>query len=510
MWLDRTNNLVVYDTPDAAKIAATVPGAKRLTNGYVAAPATLYNFQLLRWLGFKVPAPMERYDWPITNQYRPREHQKAMANFMVAHPHCLNLSDMGSMKTLAALWAADFVQQNLNCRVLIVSPLSTLQRVWSDAIFQNFLGRRTVRVLYGDAEKRRSLLREPADFYVVNHDGVAVIAKELEQRADIRVVILDEASAYRDFRTKRHKLARHLFAKKDYLWLMTGTPTSNGPTDAYGLAKLVNNAFGETFTSYQSRVMTKVSMFKWVPKNGSHETAHRLMQPSIRFAIGDCIDLPPCTTQARDVELSPEQAKAYKAMKAHCVALVAQGQITAVNEAAVRTKLIQIACGAVYDAHHDVHKVDAAPRIAALREVMQECREKIIIFAPLTSIVQLLYKELKDYTREIIDGSVDAKTRSNIFRRFETEASPRVLIAHPATMAHGLSLVAATAIIWYAPVDRTELYLQANKRIDRPGQIKATTIVQLAATPIEREIYKRLAANESLQGLTLKLARGEL
>jgi len=513
MWLDRQRNVVVYDTPEFAKITASVPGAVRLHNGYVAAPATLYNLQLLRWLGFKVPAPMDEagYDWP--GKFTPFQAQRVTSNFLTVHPRAFVLSDMGTGKTLAALWAADFIMRSLGTglRCLIVAPLSTLQRVWSDAIFQNFLGRRTCRVLHGDAAKRRQLLSQPADFYIVNFDGVGVLAKELADRADIRMVICDEASAYRDFRTKRHRLARQLFAKKDYLWLMTGTPTPNGPTDAYGLAKLVNNAFGETFTSYQARVMTKVSVFKWVPRNGSHETAHRLLQPSIRFAISDCIDLPPCTTQARDVELSIEQAKAYKAMKAHCVALVAKGQITAVNEAAVRTKLIQIACGAVYDSAHDIHLVDASPKLKALREVMQECNEKIIVFAPLTSVIQLLYKELKEYTRAVINGQVGHRERSETFRAFQDgNAALRVLIADPATMAHGLTLTAATTVVWYAPIGRTELYLQANKRIDRPGQTKATTIVQLAATPVEREIYRRLEANENLQGLTLKLARGEL
>jgi SNF2 family DNA or RNA helicase len=75
-------------------------------------------------------------------------------------------------------------------------------------------------------------------------------------------------------------------------------------------------------------------------------------------------------------------------------------------------------------------------------------------------------------------------------------------------MSHGLTLVAATCIIWYAPTDRTEIYLQANKRIDRPGQTKTNVVVQLAATRIEREIYRRLEANESMQGLILDLAKG--
>jgi SNF2 family DNA or RNA helicase len=155
-----------------------------------------------------------------------------------------------------------------------------------------------------------------------------------------------------------------------------------------------------------------------------------------------------------------------------------------------------------------VHRVDVAPRIAALREVMAECPAKIIIFAPLTSVLNLLNQELKEFTRAVINGAVTQKERSELFRSFQDDEKPRVLIADPATMAHGLTLTAASTIIWFAPTDRTELYLQANKRIDRPGQVRSTTIVHLAASPVEREIYRRLAANESMQGLILQLAKG--
>ena len=517
MWLDQTRNLVIYDTPDPTKITSVVPGSKHVANGYVACPNTLHNLQLLRWLGFPVPSPMEgNYDWP--GQYTPFNAQRVTANFLAVNPRAFVFNDLGSGKTLSALWAADFLMGGKSTppaqgpfRALVVAPLSTLNRVWGDAIFRNLLGRRTHLVVYGDARKRREILARPADFYIINYDGVNVIRDALAARPDLRMVIVDEASAYRDFRTRRHKLARQLLGPKDYLWLMTGTPTPNGPTDAYGLAKLVNNAFGESFTSYQSRVMTKVSQFKWVPRAGAHKMANDLMRPSVRFAISDCVDLPPCTTQSRDVELSPDQNKAYKEMKRQLQITVKNGQpITATNEAVLRLKLIQIACGAVYGPDREINHIDAAPRIAALRETMEQCREKIIVFAGLTSVLNLLYKELKDYSREIINGSVSQSKRSDVFRAFENSPNPRVLLADPATMAHGLSLVAATTVIWYAPTDRTELYLQANKRIHRPGQVNATTIVNLVATPVEKEIFRRLEANETMQGLILALAKGEI
>src|SRR5258707_902844 len=178
-------------------------------------------------------------------------------------------------------------------------------------------------------------LANSAGFYIINPEGLEVRKRALDvtARPDIRLVIVDEASMYKDRTTGRHALARKLLGPRDYLWMMTGTPTPNAPTDAYGLAKLVNNCHGESFASFQSRTMMRFNQFVWKPRSGAHGEVHRLLQPSVRFAISDCIDLPPCTTQAREVELSPAQAKAYKELKRDYVLMTRSGPVTAQNEA---------------------------------------------------------------------------------------------------------------------------------------------------------------------------------
>ena len=524
MWYDAASNTLVYDAPEPQVLTRSCTDARQLYNGYVALPAHLDNLQALARLGFPVIAPMDlNYDWPIMRGRQPLIHQKVMANFMALNPRSFNLSAMGTMKTLAALWAADYIMQRYpkgECKALIVAPLSTLHRVWVNEIFQNFCGRRTCVVLHGTARKRQELLAQPHDFYIINHDGVGVgaqvdrkiklggFAESLASRTDIRIALVDEFSAYADASTRRHRVARSLLAGRPYFWLMSGTPTSNGPLDAYGPAKLVNDAFGETLTNYRLRVMMQISNFKWAPKRGAHEEAKKLLSPSVRYAIEDCIDLPPCTVQGRDAEMSAEQRKAFEQLKRDFRFMVKEGKaITAVNEGVLRWKLLQICAGAIYDGDRFVHWLDSTPRLKVLKEVMHEANEKIIIFAPLTSVVNLLYSALKDeFSCAIVNGEVNYKDRSVIFQDFQSSDKPRVLIAHPQTMAHGLTLTAASMIVWYAPIDRTEIYIQANKRIDRPGQTKNTTIVQIASSPIEREIYRRLEANETMQGCLLKLA----
>jgi SNF2 family DNA or RNA helicase len=524
MWFDTSSASLLYQTPNPLAIAQLCPDARQLQDGRVVVPASLANLQRLRRIDLPIIRPLDYwYDYPRNRNIiaQPFEAQRITANFLATTPRGFVLSDMGTGKTMASLWAADYVMGQHppgTFRALIIAPLSTLRRVWADEIFNHFAGRRTAVVVHGDAKKRQELLAQPADFYIINHDGLKVglpkhkkeewtkLAKDLRDRADIRMVIVDECSAFRESRSDRSRAARQIITPRDYVWMMSGTPTPNGPLDAYGLAKLMNGAYGQSYNAYRQEVMTQVSTFKWVPRVGAHQVVQKLLSPAVRFAIEDCVDLPEMVVQARDAEMSSEQAAAYKEFKKEMVVAVKSQQITAANEGAARMKLIQIACGAVYDHEHNSHFLDCEPRIAVLREAIEQATRKVIVFAPLTSVLEMLKIKLsKDYTCEVVNGAVSDKKRSEIFRRFSQESDPHVLLADPGTMAHGLTLVAATTVVWYAPTDKTELYLQANKRIHRPGQVHTTSVVQISSSPIEREIYRRLASNESMQGVVLKL-----
>jgi SNF2 family DNA or RNA helicase len=528
-WFDQKHNVLLYPSAYTSNIQQAIPEARTVNGHYLAVPRTLRNCQVLRWFQYPVPPIMTDYDWPAPPELVPYESQRITANFLVTHPRSFILSDMGVGKTNAILWAADWLMRHYpkgTCCALVVAPLSILQRVWGDAVFRNFLGNRTYAVLHGTAEQRLSALERPADFYLVNHDGVgtgahtqkrlelAGFSKALADRDDIRIAIVDEASAYKDGTTKRHRLARLVFGSKEYLWLASGTPTPNAPTDAYGLAKLVNNAFGKSFTNFKLDTMYQAfpGSFKWLPRKDGYDKARKLLTPSVRFDIKDVWDGPEMTTQQREVPLTEQQKKLMADLKRDFVIRVKSGEpISAANEAAARQKFIQISLGAVYDEQHKAHLLDAKLRIEELKAVIREAPGKLLIFAPLTSIVTLLYKELSAWSREIVNGDTSQKDRARIFQDFQQGPDPRLLIADPGTMAHGLDLWMAQSVVWYGTTDKTELYLQANKRAHRPGQKFPVTIVQLVSNALEREIYKRLESNTALQGALLDVVRkGEL
>ena len=94
--------------------------------------------------------------------------------------------------------------------------------------------------------------------------------------------------------------------------MMTGTPASQSPADAYGLAKVVNpEGVPNFYTAWRDKVMNKVTLYKWAAKHNAAELVHEALQPAIRFSKAQCLDLPPVLTTTREVPLTPQQAKYY-------------------------------------------------------------------------------------------------------------------------------------------------------------------------------------------------------
>lgn len=520
-----TKTILYPNVADPERITTVLTEAKLLGDKHVIVPHDMRSMQVMRHMGFPALSPiLTDYDWPHNpNKFdKPFDHQRAMAAFMTLHPRCFNLSDMGTGKTLATLWALDYLMQlGMVRRVLILSPLSTIYRVWDDEIFTHFLSRRSAKIVYGTRDRRLAACHEDSDFYIINHDGPGVgsgksakglvlgeLGKYLRDNDDIDAVVVDEGSVYKDSATNRYRVLRQIIGGKPYVYWLTGTPTPVEPTNAWAQARAVRRDYSESFVGFRERTMFKISQFKWAPKKEGMAMAAAILQPAIRFHRDECLDLPDVMIETRDVELSANQKKAFDDMKKTLKAQVGAGVINAINEATMRTKLIQIACGAVYGPEHEVHKIDCQPRLQELEDVIEQTSYKLLIFAPLTSVINLLYSELRNrYTVEKVTGEVSAKRRNSIFKSFQDDPNPRIIVADPGCMAHGLTLTAADTTVWFGPTDKPEIYQQANKRMDRPGQHNAMLIVRLAATPVEREIYRRLDSREKMQGIILDLVK---
>lgn len=467
--------------------------------------------RVLRNLGIKAPAPiMHYYDW--VGEFTPYAHQKSTAAFLTMNMKALVLNEIGTGKTQSALWAADYlINAGVINKVLIISPLSTLERVWGDAIFKGLLHRRHV-VLHGSAKRRKQLLKSEADFYIINHDGFPIISDQAMGMFDL--VIIDEAAVYRTPNTTRFRLFRKWMDNNPdtRLWLMTGTPTPNNPTDAWALAKLVDSPYApRTFGSFRDQVMEKYGQYTYLPRATALDTVKHVLQPAVRFTRDECFDLPDTVFQTREVNLTAEQRMHYDKMMRSFITDVAGGeQITAVNEAVKLQKLIQIACGVAYNDMGENVELDCKPRVNAVLEVIEEVGGKVIVFVPLTGTLHMLERELsKHYTVAVVNGAVSSKKRNVIFHDFQENSDPKIIVAHPATMAHGLTLTAASSIVWYGPITSNEQYVQANGRVERIGKRHTSNVIHIEATALERKMYKRLETKQKLQGLLLDLIQQE-
>jgi SNF2 family DNA or RNA helicase len=470
---------------------------------------TLESAKVLRNLGFNVPAPIRyQYKWP--GKFKPFAHQVVMSEFLTLHRRAFNLSEMGSAKTNASLWAADWLMSTGRVRkALILSPLSTLERVWATDIFDTLMHRRCV-IVHGSREKRKAALATDVDFYIMNHDGLGIpeIVEEINRRPEIELIIVDEASMFRNHQTRKYKalekLARNLERR---LWLMTGTPCPNDPTDAWALAKLVApERVPKFFGAFKRATMMQISQFKWVPRADAYTTAFEAMQPAVRFKKADCLDLPPVTQQDRQCELSDEQRKAFNELKATMVAEAKKGEkITAVNAADKIGKLRQILCGAI-KVDEEYQTFDHAPRLKVLLEAINEASAKVLVVAPFKGIVRALLKELEaHYSVGMLNGDVSPNARNRIINEFKTQVDPHILLCHPKVMSHGLNLTEADTLIFYAPIYSNDEFQQVTERFNRAGQKRKMTIIRMAAHPLEWEIYRLIDARKNTQNSILDL-----
>lgn len=488
--------------------------------GMLAMPHTLAVVKVLRNMGIKAPSPIRYYyDWPrparFTEVY---PHQFATSDFLTVHPRCFVLNEMGCMKTSSILWAADYLMRLGKVKkALIVTTLSTMEDVWANEIFDVCMHRTHV-ILHASAEKRKERLTRDTDFYIVNHGGLKVISKEVRARDDIDLVIVDEASVYRNASTDQYEvLQRTVKGKK--LWLSTGAPCPNAPTDAWALARLVNPALVPAhFTQWKRKTMIQVSTYKWVPRPGSHEMAYDVLQPAIRFKKSECVDLPPVTFTRRNCAISKEQQDTYEAMKLHLVAEARLHPITAVNAADKVSKLRQILCGAIKDKTGGYVALDHGPRLAVLQEVIEQAAAKVIVVVPFKGISRILEAELQQWhdTKgdgrrvKLVNGDVSRKDRSRIFQDFRDDPTLTEIVCHPAVMAHGLNLTQADVLVFYAPIYSNDQSGQVMDRINRPGQQLHMTIVRIWANQLERGIYAMVEGRQQSQENMLALFNREI
>ena len=507
------NKALVLRTRDPNKYAI-IPKSQVVneTNGIyeIAVRWGLDEARVLRNLGVRnVPSPITaKYDWP--GRFNPMSHQVETAAFLTMHKRAFVFSEPGTGKTLAALWTADYLMKIKRVRrCLILCPLSIMQSAWMQDLHNSVIHRSAIVAHHQQSMRRLEMVQGDYEFVITNYDGLNLIADEVIKDGRFDLVIVDEANAYKNVSTKRWKSLNKIVKPEVMLWMMTGTPAAQSPLDAYGLAKLVNPlGVPKFFTAWRDSTMNKVTMFKWLPKADAQDKIHQALQPAIRFTKEQCLDLPPVVTVTRDVPLTPQQKKYYNMLKEQMLFKAAGETITAINAAGEVNKLLQISAGAAYTDNSEVVTFDCAPRLDVLMEVLEETQRKVLIFAPYRHSIDTIHNHLtiNNIQTEVIHGDVSVTKRTRIFKQFQEEPDPRVLVIQPQAAAHGVTLTAADTVVFWVPVISTETYIQCCARSDRKGQNSdKVTIIHIQGSEIERKMFKRLAERVDDNNMLVKL-----
>lgn len=511
----RTNSLILK-APDALAVREAIPQSRMIDHPdyNVQVRFTEEASRVLRNMGFHVPTPgLFAYNWP--GKYKPMNHQRAMVDFYLEHRRCFNLSEMGTGKTAATLWAADLLMTQGKVRkALVLSPLSTLERVWQQDTFDVLMHRKTA-IVHGGQEKRTKALNMNVDFYILNHDGIVLkdVLDILKRRKDIDLIIVDEGSMFRNHATQKWKALCGAVQPHHRIWWVTGTPVPTQPTDAWPQSKIICpdrlEKMGAKFPGqFKRKTMMQLSPFKWAPQRGSEKIVHDVMQPAIRFRKKDCMDLPPVTTRDIQATLTKEQRQYFKIMKDEMILLRDSGeQITAVNAADKINKLRQILCGAIKDPTSGEYvTLPHAPRLEVLLEAIEGAAAKAIVVVPFKGIINVLEREVaKHYSVSVLNGDVSIGARNRTITQFKTQDDPRVLLCHPKVMSHGLNFTEADVLIFYSPIYSNDEFQQVVERINRAGQVNPMTIIRIGAHPLEWEIYRIVDTRRASQDNILKL-----
>lgn len=505
------NEILSVKTDNPEPLLAALDRSRLVSDNEVWVKFGLGEMHILKNLGFDPPSPIStQYKWP--GMFKPFDHQVTTSEFLTLNKKAFCLNEMGTGKTASVIWAADYLMTlGIIRRVLIIAPLSILDAAWRRELFRTVM-HRSVEVAHGGRLKRAAIVSGKAEFVIINFDGVEIVEKEIDA-GGFDLIVVDEATAFKNVATKRWKTLNKLINDDSWLWLLTGTPAAQSPVDAYGLAKLVNpKSVPRAFNAFRDLVQIRQTVFLFRNRPEAEQIVHNILQPAIRFSKEQCLDLPELVYQTREIPLSIQQEKYYKMLKKEMLIQAGGEDISAANAAVALNKLLQLSAGAVYSDTGEIIEFDTAGRTKELLNIIDDSSHKVLVFVMFRHTIEMVEKSLTDagHTVDVIHGGISASKRAETFNQFQVSTDPRILVIQPQAAAHGVTLHAANTIVWWGLTLSLETYMQANARIHRAGQTNSCTVVHLIGSAVEKRVLSVLENKGVSQTKLLDLFREEI
>lgn len=448
-----------------------------------------------------------------TVKWEPHEYQKRAVHWLCTHQYAALFLEPGLGKTSCTLTAfLALRKQGLAKRALIVAPLRPCYSVWSHeggelSKWDQFAGLK-VALLHGSDKEDR--LKEEADIYVVNFDGLPWISGKLPTliKRGVDTLIIDELSKLKHTKTMRFKTIKpHLRAFKRR-WGLTGSPASNGLLDLFGQAFTIDlgASLGTFITHYRFRYFlpTGFNGYVWQIKPGAEAEIYKAVEPwALSMKARDHLDLPDLVEQNLWVNLPPKAMQTYARLESDLIAQIEGNTVTASNVAVASLKCRQVASGGIYaDAEVgekrrtlDVHSA----KTEALCDLVDELQGSPLLIAyEFEHDLQRIRKALGDVPA--INGSSTQVQSTRLVEQWNAGTLP-LLAGHPAAMGHGLNLQASGShIAWYSLTWDFELYDQLVRRVWRQGQKNRVVVHRiLARKTVDEAVVKALGSKKRKQ-----------
>jgi SNF2 family DNA or RNA helicase len=419
------------------------------------------------------------------------------------------LMEMGTGKSLTAIAVVGALcKEKLINRVLVVAPLSILG-VWHEE-FSKFAGfKYQMALLTGTSARKIEILNKLSGdvvlVAVVNYESAWRLEKELSSwKPDL--IIADEGHKIKTHNISASKAMHRLGSGARYRMLLTGTPVTNKAIDLFSQYKFLDpSIFGQSFYAFRNRYFEMVGYGNHTPvlkRSMERELTERMHSIAFRATKAECLDLPETTNIIRKVELEPRAMSLYRSLVKDSYAELEKGEVTITNVLTKLLRLSQLTGGFIgRDESTKVEQVSSA-KISALEDIIDSAMEenqKVVVIArfipELNAICRLLEK--KGIGHSIIMGSV--KNRSEQVSQFQEDPDVKVFVGQIATAGLGITLTAASTMVFYSLDYSMSNFEQTKARIHRAGQKKPCTYIYLTASgTVDEKVLKALKNKASL------------
>lgn len=448
----------------------------------------------------------------------PYEHQKKAFTFACdkfgVFDGCIKsrgtalLMEMGTGKTIVSIAVAGCMYQygKVN-RVLVVAPLSILG-VWQEE-FEKFADfPYSLTILSGTVAKKKEELKNLTgnglQVVVVNYESAWRLEEDLKAyNADL--VIADEAHKLKENRSKQSQGMHHIGDKARYKLLLTGTVITNRELDVFSQYRFLNpQIFGTSFYAFRNQYFDMGGYCNHTPifrKWMCDDFLQKLHSIAFRVTKAECLDLPSVTEEVRQVDLEPKAAKLYDNIEDESYAELGKAEVTTANILTRLLRLSQITGGHLTDDDGVVNTVSSA-KLDALSDIIDTAmaeNKKIVVMArfvpEMDDIQELLEKKKICYA--VVRGGV--KDRESEIHRFQYDDKCRVFVGQIAAAGLGITLTAASTMVFYSLDYNMSNFEQAKARIHRAGQKENCHYIYLVCrNTIDRKVLYALRKKMNL------------